>query len=302
MQDEALCRISSEEIRILSHEIRWKIMNLLATEDSIYAKQIAETLGLTEQKVHYHLSLLRNAGLIHQTGVRSIKRGRAKIFKPVANQFFVSLTPDVSSEHNTMYQHIIKEKFTNNGKFRGSIVVGSAEPHGRYDAVSRDGYLAGELCWYLGAHLSTHKPSYLPYFVTTDISYQKQPNKMKTNLILIGGHITNILTAQYNKTLQKKFNIYFVENQIKFGEEIYSLSNHGIIALMRNPNRSNYWILILAGVRSLGTQAAIHAIVTDSLDVIEQETEFASVIIGEINSQERIKSVKKITSVSYSRG
>ncbi|MHA1940860.1 MAG: hypothetical protein ACW97P_03950 [Candidatus Hodarchaeales archaeon] len=54
------------------------------------------------------------------------------------------------------------------------------------------------------------------------------------------------------------------------------------------------WILILAGVRSLGTRSAIYSIVNDCLEVFSNEDEFVSVIKGEINSKDQITGVKRL--------
>ena len=56
--------ISTKEAQVLSHNIRWRIMELLNKNEAIYAKKIAQILDLSEQKVHYHLNILRKAGLI----------------------------------------------------------------------------------------------------------------------------------------------------------------------------------------------------------------------------------------------
>ena len=84
-------KISPEKAQVIAHNIRWRIMELLSNDETLYAKSIAKMLGLSEQKVHYHLTQLREAGLLVPIGVRPIKRGRAKLFKPIANQFVLSL-------------------------------------------------------------------------------------------------------------------------------------------------------------------------------------------------------------------
>ena len=183
-------------------------MELLSNDQTLYAKSIAKILELSEQKVHYHLTQLRDAGLLVPVGIRPIKRGRAKLFTPIASNFLLSLTKHDVNDNKTTFDMIFSKNFCNNGKFMGKIVVGSAEPHGRYDAISRDGFLTGELCWYLGNHITMQR-GFVPYYVSTDLNYNKVNGNKKTNLILIGGHITNTLTAYYNDVLKSKFDIYF---------------------------------------------------------------------------------------------
>lgn len=290
-------RISPKKAQVLAHEIRWKIMKLLSGEKPLYAKSVAELLGLSEQKVHYHLTQLRDAGLLVPAGVRSIKRGRAKLFTPIANQFILSLLNHDNDESETVFNKIFLNNFCQQGQFKGKIVVGSAQPHGRYDAISRDGFLSGELCWYLGNHLTMQK-GLVPHHIATDLEYEKSKDNKKTNLILIGGPITNTLTAHYNAILKSKFDIYFIENRIVSGSENFSNPGHGLIALFQSPTSSNYWILILAGIRSLGTKAAIYAIISDSYDTIGEGDEFSTILQGESQDGSRINGVTKVRSKS----
>ncbi|MFX0122515.1 MAG: ArsR/SmtB family transcription factor [Candidatus Hodarchaeota archaeon] len=285
--------ISPKKAQILAHDIRWEIMQLLSGDETLYAKSIAKILNKSEQKIHYHLSKLRDAGLLVPTGVKPIKRGRAKLFKPIANQFMLSLAKHEATNEETAFNKIISSTFCESGIFIGKIVVGSAEPHGRYDAISRDGFLTGELCWYLGNHLSKQK-GFVPNYVTTDLLYDKVMGNKKTNLILIGGHITNTLTAHYNTVLKSKFNIYFSENRIRSDDRDFSHPAHGLVALFKNPEAPNFWILILAGVRSLGTQAAIFAIVSDCCEMLGDGMEFATILQGESQDGMHIKGVTKV--------
>jgi hypothetical protein len=254
-------------------------------------------LNLTEQKVHYHLTKLRDAGLIVPTGVKPVKRGRAKLFNPIANNFVLSLTKQSINNEDTAFNKILSPTFCKNGEFVGKIIVGSAEPHGRYDAISRDGFLTGELCWYLGNHISK-KRGFVPHYVSTDLIFDKGRGKRETNLILIGGHITNTLTAHYNPVLKSKFDIYFSENRIRSNNKDFSHPTHGLVALFRNPEASNFWILILAGVSSLGTQAAIFAIVSDCCEMLGDGTEFATILQGKSQDGKHIKAVSQVKSKS----
>ncbi|MFX1536904.1 MAG: ArsR/SmtB family transcription factor [Promethearchaeota archaeon] len=289
--------ISPKKAQILTHNIRWQIMELLSSDETLYAKSIAKILNLSEQKVHYHLTKLRDAGLLVPAGVKPVKRGRAKLFYPIANHFVISLMKQSTINTETSFNKIISRAFCKNGDFVGKIIVGSAEPHGRYDAISRDGYLTGELCWYLGNYIS-NKKGLVPHYVSTDLIYNKGIVRKETNLILIGGHITNTLTAHYNPVLKSKFNIYFSENRIRSNNKDFSHPAHGLIALFQNPEVSDFWILILAGVRSLGTQAAIYAIVSDCCEMLGDGTEFATILQGKSQDGIHINTVTKVESKS----
>ncbi|MHA1214018.1 MAG: helix-turn-helix domain-containing protein [Candidatus Hodarchaeales archaeon] len=275
-------QISADKIPILANKTRWKILEIIAEEDEVYAKQIAEILGMSESKVHYHLNLLRKAGLIVSVGEKSVKYGRVKYLKLLAKNFTISLTEKRVLNKNNLFGHLFKQHFSSGARFDGKIVVGAAQPHGKYDALSRDGFLVGDLCWYLGNHFPIQYASQIPNHVVTDIEYTKLHKKIKHNLILVGGPITNTLTDKLNLILKEKFDIYFFENKIVTDHEEFQDPSHAIVSLIKV---ENYKVLILAGVRSPGTQTAIFTIVSNYYDIMGQGEEFATVLYGKkINS------------------
>ncbi len=290
--------ITPKKARVLSHDIRWQIMKLLIRDKTLYAKSIANRLGLSEQKVHYHLTMLRNEGLIIPTKVINIKRGRAKLFKPVSDNFLLSLEKFEHDLSVTAFSRLFEKFFTSEGQFTGKIVVGSAEPHGKYDAISRDGYLAGDLCLYIGNHLPLQKRIAVGHFVNTDLYYERNRNQREGNLILIGGHITNTLTSHFNEVLKSKFGIFFVENRIVSFEDEYIHPAHGMMARFKNPEKVGSWILILAGVRSLGTRATIYSILSDCCDVFGKGDEFITILKGKSQDGLHINGVTEVISKS----
>jgi hypothetical protein len=273
-------------------------MKLLIRDKTLYAKSIANILELSEQKVHYHLTMLRKEGLIIPTKVIHIKRGRAKLFKPVSGNFLLSLEKYESDLSVTAFSRLFENFFVSEGQFTAEIVVGSAEPHGKYDAISRDGYLAGDLCLYIGNHLPLQKRTTIHHFVNTDLDYERNRGKYEGNLILIGGHITNTLTSYFNDALKSKFGFFFVENRIVGFEDEYIHPAHGMIARFRNPEKKSSWILILAGVRSLGTRATIYSIISDCCDIFGRGDEFITILKGESQDDIHINGVSGIISKS----
>jgi len=283
--------ISAENFSVLAHKTRWQILQLIAQESQIYAKQIALKLNLSESKVHYHLNLLRNAGLIISLGEKKVNRGKVKLFGLLAHNFTFSIKQNALLQKTSVFNEIIREKYCPDEIFIGKIIVGAAEPHGKFDALSRDGYLAGDLCWYLGSHLPIQQLPYSPFFVMTDSNYKIKSPQIKDNLILIGGPITNILTETLNSHLKRKFGVYFLENRLVYQNKEFAEPSHGIISIIRENDK---WILILAGVRSLGTQAAIHAIITDSCDLLVKDAEFITVIRGKSSNAKEITQIEKV--------
>ena len=283
--------ISAENFIVLAHKTRWQILQLIAQEGQMYAKQIALKLNLSESKVHYHLNLLRNAGLIVSLGEKKVNRGKVKLFGLLAQNFTFSIKQNALLQKTTVFNEIIRDKYCLNESFIGKIIVGAAEPHGKFDALSRDGYLAGDICWYLGSHLPIQQLFYSPFFVMTDSNYRIKSPEIRDNLILIGGPITNILTEYLNTHLKRKFGVYFLENRIVYQNKEFADPSHGIVSIIRENEK---WVLILAGVRSLGTQAAIHAIISDSCDLLVKDAEFITVIKGKSTNGKEISEVEKI--------
>jgi len=285
--------INNSQAMVLAHNLRWKIMRMLIKNQSIYAKQLAEELKISESKIHYHLTQLRKAGLIEFEGFRSIKQGRAKLLKPVASQFQLSLLENSPSMKETFVSKVIFPLFCKQSVFNANIIVGSSVPHGKYDAISRDGHLAGDLCWYLGSNVFARVNNKVSNLVLTDLEYmslKKSPSKNR-NLILIGGHITNELTALYNEKLKVKFNVFFSENKIIADEKIFKEPENGLIAVFQDPEDQKSWIIMLAGVGSLGTRSAIFSIINECPEALNNEDEYVTILKGVFSKKNQISGV-----------
>jgi len=288
--------INNSQAMVLAHNLRWKIMRMLIEKQPIYAKQLAEELKTSESKIHYHLTQLRKAGLVEFEGFRSIKQGRAKLLKPVASQFQLSLLEKTPSRKETFFSKVISPFFCKRSVFNAYIIVGSSVPHGKYDAISRDGHLAGELCWYLGSNVFTKTDHKISNLVMTDLEYMslKKRTSNNRNLILIGGHITNEITALYNEELRDKFNVLFSENEIIVDGKNFKDPEDGLIAVFRNPEDRKSWILMLAGVGSLGTRATIFSITNECPEILNNEDEFVTILKGVFSKKNQISGVTGI--------
>jgi DNA-binding transcriptional ArsR family regulator len=269
-------------------------MQLLAKGTSVYAKQLAISLGISESKIHYHLAQLREAGLIEFEGVRSIKQGRAKLLKSVGNEFTLSLTSVSTPKTSSVFDMLFVPRFYKSGNLDARIIVGSSVPHGKYDAISRDGHLVGELCLYLGSNAVIDFKKQLTNPVITDLEFLSTNNQKSENMILIGGHITNELTALYNPTLFEKFGIGFSDNKISSEDKDFSDPSDGLIAVFKHPKNIKKWILVLAGVRSLGTRATIYSVVNDCVDIFHDKDEYISILKGESKNNNQISGVKSL--------
>ncbi|MEM4363756.1 MAG: S-layer protein, partial [Candidatus Diapherotrites archaeon] len=148
------------------------------------------------------------------------------------------------------------KEFSKNGSFVGKIVVGSPDLHGQFKARARDGHFCGEIAAYIGSNfLSYEMPLVYLDTMTKDL---KEEN---SNLILIGGPLTNKLTNQANSFLPIKFekeNNWALKSNIT--GKTYGDDNIGVIEKINHPYFKNKTIVVIAGKRNTGTMAAIIAL------------------------------------------
>jgi predicted transcriptional regulator len=253
------------DIKILSNNIAWKIIELLSSKD-MYPAQVAKELNLYDQTVYYYIRKLARIGAIEQVGTRLIRGGTARLYSASSPSFGLELEGKAEKLESSNYIKVEKRKnipyilkeFYENNSFSGLIVVGAPDPHGPYKSSSRDGHYAVHLSFYLGT-LSESSTS--GFIVKLDVDAKAEKDIDNRNLILIGGPGTNIVTSEFNRYLQIKFNEdnYWSGLTDQSGR-IFNMDNHGLIAKINNPYNKDKKILILAGVRSIGTKAAVIAL------------------------------------------
>ncbi|HEY9485467.1 MAG TPA: winged helix-turn-helix domain-containing protein, partial [Nitrososphaeraceae archaeon] len=145
------------DIKILSNNIAWKIIELLSSKP-MYPAEVAKELKLYDQTVYYYIRKLARIGAIEQVGTRLIRGGTARLYSASSPSFGLELEGNaekLESPNYTKYEKrknipdILKEFYENNS-FSGLIVVGAPDPHGPYKSSSRDGHYAVHLSFYLG--------------------------------------------------------------------------------------------------------------------------------------------------------
>ena len=251
-----------ENLKGLLNNQRWEILKLI-TERPTYPAEIAKRLKIHEQKVYYHIKQLEMNGIIKVISKVEKKGALAKFYAPVAYGFALDLPhgeeklidfPKSDQPDNLkqfLYPHI------SNGKLNSTIVVGSPDPHGPHQVRSRDGHYAIELGLFLGQFSST-RPE---FSARLDVDI-KAENKTSTNLILVGGILTNIITKELNphlpiRFLEDKFPYRSIYSEIT--NKTYPDDNIGIISKIVNPNNTDKSIILIAGNTNGGTKAAIIA-------------------------------------------
>ncbi len=258
---------NEKKIHILSNPTAWNILKLISDKPK-YAAQIAKELKIYEQSAYYYIKKLISIEAINEIGTDFVHGGTAKLYrcsspsfgielpwgeKPLSNNSRNYAKININNEITRTFLNgfINKENF-----FDGLIIVGSPNPHGVFKTSARDGHYAIHLAFYLGT-LCNVPPGFI---VKLDEDAKAEKELEDNNLIVIGGPGTNIVSSEFNKYLPIKFN----ENNYWSGlvdksGKIYHLDNTGIIAKIKNPFNKSKNIILIAGVRSIGTKSAVIA-------------------------------------------
>ena len=271
-------------IKIIDQEIRIKILKILSKE-SLFSAEIARKMGLHEQKIYYHVKQMLNAGILEITEKKEIRGTIAKKLASKEMNFAVSFSnewheigslikPKIDRELERFMQPFIK-----NGILDAKIVVGSPDPHGPFKARSRDSHYAIDLSLFLGNLAKLPKN----FCTTLDVDV-KSDKREGNNLILVGGPVTNLIVADLNSHFPVRFSdkkpwgLQQGDSKRKYTED-----SIGLITKVPNPNNPKNFVLTLAGVRSIGTKAAVMALTRNYNELLKEykgEKEWAAVVQG----------------------
>jgi hypothetical protein len=184
--------------------------------------------------------------------------------------------------------------------FDGRIVVGSPDPHGPFKARSRDGHYASYLALRLGRFIDL--PEDFVIKLDVDVKAEKEEN---TNLILVGGPGTNLITHDINEFLPSRFNVVSSEHGFLLGGivskktgNVYIGDAIGLVAKIVNPKNRDKRIIVLAGNRSAGTKACILSLTKfweETLKNFNDEENFATVIQGfDLDGDGKVDSIEVV--------
>lgn len=241
--------------------LRWDVLRELARRPQ-YPAAIADALDEPDQKVYYHIDQLRDAGVIEVASREERSGSIAKYYRPVADAFALRLPgaegqlAEQAFEQRQPHLRRLLRPFVANGRIECSIVVGSPEPHGPHQVRGKDGHYALDLAAAIG-RLGEQQDD----IAALDVDI-KNENRMGENMILVGGPLTNVVTAEFNQY----FPVHFDQETFPYrrlvseqtGEE-YDDDAIGVIAKTRNPEDPDSAVLMVAGVRNTGTLSAIKA-------------------------------------------
>jgi len=244
------------KIKALSDGTRREILKLLA-EKEMYPLEVARELGIEKQKTYYHFRKLENSNLIKKTRETNVSGGTATVYKASAPSFYFdtgkkgekNFTPSMDENVEKFLRPLIKK-----GDFNGSIIVGSPEEHGPERVQARDGHLAGEIGLEIGKYIETDSRKIL---LDTEVVRDK---KFDESMILIGGVLTNTVTRNFNEEFPASFEgESFPYREIETPKNSYSDESIGVIAKTQHPDNSEKALIMIAGVRNSGTEAAVLA-------------------------------------------
>ena len=291
--------LTASEISPLINPDCLKIFKKLQEKPSFPA-ELSKELGINEQKVYYHIKQLKNKKLINLEKTEERNGALAKYYSASFDSFAIipnleaiEKRPKILKKTNLKNEPFtFLKEFTKKGIFSAKIVVGSPDPHGKFKGRARDGHLVAELACFIGANCNGVE---LPIvFLDTAVKDLRNEN---SNLIILGGPVTNKLAEQINEFLPIKFNSekgnWTIKSKIT-GKEYFE-DSIGIIEKLPHPYFKGKWIMVIAGKRNAGTTASILAIAKKTKQTIK-ETEnktFTRVVEGlDINGDGLIDEVE----------
>lgn len=218
------------------------------------ADVLGRELKMDRKTLAFYVGKLENAGLISKVPQKNgdLLKADYDSFSYEINENRIKFDPKLKSKDN---QYVLDffGKFINNGKFDGYICVGASDPHGEYKAVAKDSHYTAYLGMFIGQFINL--PNSMPVILDTDVISR---NLFKKNLIVIGGPVTNLVTRDINNFLPIKF----IKEEgwgLKDRNGIHIRDYEGTIEKIKNPFDKDKEIILIGGVRNVGTFSAMLA-------------------------------------------
>ncbi len=235
-----------------------RILRLLS-KGPAYPSAIARELRVYHQTVYYHMRKLEKAGLVRKVGREVVRGGRADLYALAVDGFAVEFPVESvpfrgpSAASTSPHLRAFLREFISSGSFDGWVVVGSPEPHGPNKTQGRDGHYAIQLGFAIGQFVGV--PRSFPVKLDVDLKNEKLEG---SNLIIVGGPRTNVISAEINPRLPIRFSeegfwgAIVDERGTKYPSEW-----EAVLAKVRNPWNADRFCIVAAGLSGAGTKAAI---------------------------------------------
>jgi DNA-binding PadR family transcriptional regulator len=258
MSKRVLVSEKPDTFRPASGKVGQRILTLLAAGPR-YPAEIARALKTHHQTIYYHVGRLEKAGLITRVSSESIRGGEANLFALSSDGYAVEYQvrgeplPTLQASARSRSLGRFFKEFFRDGEFDGWIVVGSPLPHGATGAQARDGHYAIQLGFALGQFVTL--PGRFPVKLDVDV---KAEHLKGSNLIVVGGPRTNVISEELNQHLPLRFKQEGVWGSIVDDQgKSYNSELDCIVAKTENPWDTGKTCVLAAGLTGAGTKAAI---------------------------------------------
>jgi DNA-binding transcriptional ArsR family regulator len=260
-----------------------KIVALLASKPR-YPAEMARDLHTHHQTVYYHIRRLEKSGLITRMKSEKIRGGEATRFALSYDGYAVEFAvrgeplPSIQAAARSRTFGAFFKEFVGSGSFDGWIIVGSPVPHGTEMTQGRDGHYAVQLGFAIGQFVLL--PATFPVKLDVDLRTEKLE---KSNLIILGGPRTNILTSELNSKLPIKFKEGgFWASIVDDRGRSYTSELDSLIVKIRNPWDESRVVIVVAGLSGAATKAAVIGLTNYADNVLKgyDGVDFACVLRG----------------------
>jgi DNA-binding transcriptional ArsR family regulator len=275
-----------------------KILRLLAKGPN-YPSSIARELKLYHQAVYYHMKKLEEAGLVERVSQRSVRGGKAQLYALASDGYAVEFDvrgeefgPPASLSRSGRLGRFLKEFITADGQLDGWLVVGSPEAHGPSRTQGRDGHYAIQLGFALGQFVSL--PRTFPVKLDVDLKAEKL---LGSNLLVVGGPRTNVVSAELNPHMPVRFSEEgFFGAIVDASGKKYLSEFDSVLTKVRNPWDQSKVCVVAAGLSGAATKAAVIGLTNMAEQVLARYTEgedFAVVLHGlDLDGDGKVDSVE----------
>ncbi|MGH9920890.1 MAG: ArsR/SmtB family transcription factor [Nitrososphaerales archaeon] len=278
-----------------------KILRLLAKGPN-YPSSIARELSLYHQAVYYHMRKLEKAGLVRRVSQKTVRGGKAHLYALASDGYSIEF--DVKGEEFGLPASLsrsgrlgkfLKEFITEDGQLDGWIVVGSPEAHGTNRTQGRDGHYAIQLGFALGQFVRL--PRTFPVKLDVDLKTEKL---QASNLLVVGGPRTNVISAELNQYMPIRFSEEGFFGAIVDASGRKHLSEFdSVLTKIRNPWDPSKVCVIAAGLSGAATKAAVIGLTNMAEQVLagysEQGGDFAVVLHGlDMDGDGKVDSVEML--------
>ncbi len=233
-------------------------------ERPMYPRELARELGIDEQSVYYHVRRLEALGLIRPVGSVRVRGAQARVYSTPYDGYS-QLLPGASLAAREPRRRPPEKllsffyEFVRDGVLDATFVVGSPEPHGPFRAAARDGHYAVQLALALGS-IASPPPAFA---VKLDVDVRAE-RSYDSNMIIVGGPGTNLLASELNPHLPVRFHEEnYWRGLVDDEGRTFDQPTDALIAKVPSPFSPGRYVVLVAGVRHVGTKSAVLALSTD---------------------------------------